>query len=163
MSPTAPTEPTLPDNAGVLVRPPVAWALAVVSGLALGWLVPSPFLPNRSLAAWTGSGVFVLALGLLAWASATIRGSGSNIPTNRSTTTIVETGPYRFSRNPIYVAMFLGLIGLAVAFDDLWLLASLALFALVIRYGVVAREEAYLERKFGDVYARYRARARRWL
>jgi protein-S-isoprenylcysteine O-methyltransferase Ste14 len=146
-----------------LVRPPAAWALAAVSGLALGWLAPAPFLPNRALAAWTGAGIFVLALGLLVWASTTIRASGSNIPTNRPTTTIVETGPYRFSRNPIYVAMFLGLIGLAVGFDELWLLASLALFALVIRYGVVAREEAYLERKFGDAYRRYRARARRWL
>jgi len=59
--------------------------------------------------------------------------------------------------------MFLGLIGLAIAFDNLWLLLTLALFALVIRYGVVAREEDYLERKFGDVYRRYRSHVRRWL
>src|SRR3712207_7093246 len=58
-----------------------------------------------------------------------------------------ETGPYRFTRNPIYLGMFLGLIGLSIAFDNLWLLIMLAPFALVIRYGVVAREEAYLERK----------------
>src|SRR5215471_8825066 len=58
--------------------------------------------------------------------------------------------------------MFLGLIGLAVAFDNLWLLMMLVPFALVIRYGVVAREEAYLERKFGDVYRGYRSRVRRW-
>ena len=89
--------------------------------------------------------------------------AGSNVPTRLPTTTIVETGPYRFTRNPIYLGMFLGLIGLAIAFDNFWLLMMLALFALVIRYGVVAREEAYLERKFGDVYRRYRARVRRWL
>src|SRR2546423_1364187 len=59
--------------------------------------------------------------------------------------------------------MVLGIIGLAVAFNSLWLLLTLVPFALVIRYGVVAREEAYLERKFGDVYGRYRARVRRWL
>jgi protein-S-isoprenylcysteine O-methyltransferase Ste14 len=59
--------------------------------------------------------------------------------------------------------MFLGLIGLAIAFDSLWLLVALVPFALVIRYGVVAREEAYLERKFGDVYRSYRSRVRRWL
>ena len=58
--------------------------------------------------------------------------------------------------------MFLGLIGLAIAFDNLWLL-MLVPFALVIRYGVVAREETYLERKFGDVYRRYHTRVRRWL
>jgi len=89
--------------------------------------------------------------------------AGSNVPTKLATTTIVETGPYRFTRNPIYLGMFLGLVGLAIAVDSLWLLAMLAPFALLIRRGVVAREEAYLERKFGDVYRRYRVRVRRWL
>ena len=59
--------------------------------------------------------------------------------------------------------MVLGLIGLAIVFNTLWLLLVLVPFALVIRYGVIAREEAYLERKFGDVYRRYRSRVRRWL
>jgi protein-S-isoprenylcysteine O-methyltransferase Ste14 len=59
--------------------------------------------------------------------------------------------------------MFLGLIGLAIAFDTLWLLIVLVPFARVIRYGVVAREEAYLEQKFGDLYRVYRSRVRRWL
>ena len=107
--------------------------------------------------------VFVLALALFAWAIVTITNAGSNVPTNRPTTTVVESGPYYFTRNPIYLSMFLGLIGLAIAFDNLWLLLMLAPFALVIRYGVVAREEAYLERKFGDVYRRCRSHVRRWL
>jgi protein-S-isoprenylcysteine O-methyltransferase Ste14 len=85
------------------------------------------------------------------------------VPTNLPTTTIVDTGPYRFTRNPIYLGMVLGLIGLAIALNSLWLLLTLVPFAVVIRYGVIAREEAYLERKFGDVYRRYRARVRRWL
>jgi protein-S-isoprenylcysteine O-methyltransferase Ste14 len=59
--------------------------------------------------------------------------------------------------------MMLALVGLAIAFDSAWLLLVLAPFALVIRYGVVAREEAYLERRFGEVYRRYRAHVRRWL
>jgi len=80
-----------------------------------------------------------------------------------SSTTIVASGPYRFTRNPIYLGMLLGRIGLAIAFDNLWLLMMLVPFALVIRYGVVAREEAYLERKFGDVYRGCRSRVRRWL
>ena len=89
--------------------------------------------------------------------------AGSNVPTNMPTTSIVDTGPYRFTRNPIYLGMMLGLVGLAIAFDSLWLLVMLVPFFLVIRYGVVAREEAYLERKFGEIYRRYRARVRRWL
>jgi protein-S-isoprenylcysteine O-methyltransferase Ste14 len=152
-----------PDTAQVMVRPPLAWGLAVIAGLALGWRVPLPFLPADRLAGWLGATVFVLALALFAWAIVTITSGGSNVPTSRPTTTIVASGPYRFTRNPIYLGMFLGLIGLAVAFDNLWLLMMLVPFALVIRYGVVAREEAYLERKFGDVYRGYRSRVRRWL
>jgi protein-S-isoprenylcysteine O-methyltransferase Ste14 len=152
-----------PDTARVIVRPPLAWGLAVIAGLALDWLVPLPFLPAGLPAAWLGALVFVLALALFAWAIVTMTRAGSNVPTNRPTTAIVENGPYRFTRNPIYLGMFLGLVGLAIAFDDLWLLITLVPFALVIRYGVVAREEAYLERKFGDVYRGYRSRVRRWL
>src|SRR5262244_4150532 len=151
------------DTAQVIIRPPLAWGLAVIAGLALDWLVPLPLLPAGLAAGWLGAMVFVLALALLAWAIVTITGAGSTVPTNLPTTTIVESGPYRFTRNPIYLGMLLGLIGLAIAFDSLWILATLVLFYLVIRYGVVAREEAYLERKFGDVYLGYKSRVRRWL
>jgi protein-S-isoprenylcysteine O-methyltransferase Ste14 len=151
------------DTAQVIIRPPLAWALAVVAGLALNWLVPWPFLPADLPAGWLGAMVFVLALALFAWAIVTMTRAGSNVPTNRPTTTIVESGPYRLTRNPIYLGMLLGLVGLAIALDNLWLLLMLLPFALVIRYGVVAREELYLERKFGDAYRGYRSRVRRWL
>jgi protein-S-isoprenylcysteine O-methyltransferase Ste14 len=151
------------DTAQVIIRPPLAWGLAVIAGLALNWFVPLLFLPADRPAGWLGAIVFVFALALFAWAIVTITRADSNVPTNLPTTTLVESGPYRFTRNPIYLGMFLGLIGLAVAFDSLWLLTMLVPFALVIRYGVVAREEAYLERKFGDPYRGYRSRVRRWL
>jgi protein-S-isoprenylcysteine O-methyltransferase Ste14 len=154
-------------TAQVIIRPPLAWALAIIAGLALDWLVPLPFLPADLAAGWpigwSGALVFALALALAIWAIVTMTRAGSNVPTNRPTTTIVEGGPYRFTRNPIDLGMFGGLIGLAIAFDNLWLLLMLVPFALVIRYGVVAREEAYLERTFGDLYRGYRLRVRRWL
>jgi protein-S-isoprenylcysteine O-methyltransferase Ste14 len=125
--------------------------------------MPLPFLPVGMPAGWIGGVVFVIALVLFAWAISTMTRAGSNVPTNLPTTTIVENGPYRFTRNPIYLAMMLGLVGLAVGFDSLWLLAMLVPFAAVIRFGVVAREEAYLDRKFGDVYRHYRSRVRRWV
>jgi protein-S-isoprenylcysteine O-methyltransferase Ste14 len=151
------------DTSHVIIRPPIAWALAVLAGLALQWLMPLPFMPAAVPAGWIGGAVFAIAFALAVWAIATITRAGSNVPTNMPTTAIVEAGPYRFTRNPIYTGMFFGLVGLAMAFDSLWLLMALVPFALVIRYGVVAREEAYLERKFGDVYRRYRSRVRRWL
>ncbi|HET6925471.1 MAG TPA: isoprenylcysteine carboxylmethyltransferase family protein [Hyphomicrobiaceae bacterium] len=151
------------DTAAVIMRPPLALLLAIMAGLALNWLVPLPFLPPDLPALWLGAAVFAVGLALAIWAITTMTRAGSNVPTNLPTTTIVEGGPYRFTRNPIYLSMFLGLIGLTVALDNFWLLAMLVLFAIVIRYGVVAREEAYLERKFGDVYRSYRSRVRRWL
>jgi protein-S-isoprenylcysteine O-methyltransferase Ste14 len=162
------------DTAQVIIRPPLAWGLAVIAGLALNWLVPLPFLPADLPASWLGAMLFVLATALFSSAIVTVTRAGSNIPTNLPTIIIVEKGtgqgsvispllPYRFTRNPIYLGMFLGLIGLAIALDNLWLLMVLVPFALLIRYGVVAREEAYLERKFGDVYRGYRSRVRRWL
>jgi protein-S-isoprenylcysteine O-methyltransferase Ste14 len=151
------------DTAQVIVHPPVACALAVLAGLALNWLVPLPFLPAGLPAGWLGAIVSVLALALGVWAFATMTRAGSNVPTNPPTTVIVEHGPYRFTRNPIYLGMFLGQFGLAMAFNGLWLLMTLLPFALVIHYGVVAREEAYLTCKFGEVYGDYRSRVRCWL
>jgi protein-S-isoprenylcysteine O-methyltransferase Ste14 len=151
------------DTAQVIIRPPLAWGAAVLAGIALNWLVPLPFLPAGLPAGWLGTLVFGLALALFAWAIVTMTQAGTNVPTNRPATTIVESGPYRFTRNPIYLGMVLGLFGLAVAFNNSWLLIMLVPFALVIRFGVVAREEAYLERKFGHVYLDYRSRVRRWL
>jgi protein-S-isoprenylcysteine O-methyltransferase Ste14 len=151
------------DTAQVIIRPPLVWTLALVAGFALNWLKPVPFVPAAVSAGWLGGAVFVLALALFAWAIITITRAGSNVPTNLPVTSIVDTGPYRFTRNPIYLGMMLGLIGLAIAFDNLWLLVTLVPFFIIIRYGVVAREESYLERKFGEVYRGYRARVRRWL
>ena len=151
------------DTANVIIRPPIAWALAVLAALALQWLMPLPFMPAAAAAGWVGGAVFAIALALAAWAIATLTRAGSNVPTSMPTTTIVDAGPYRFTRNPIYLGMFLGQIGLAIAFDSLWLLMMLAPFAFVIHYGVVAREEAYLGRKFGDAYGGYCSHVRRWL
>ena len=151
------------DTSNAAVRPPFAWLLALAAGIAINWLYPLPFVPASVSGAWVGAAIFALAFALGVWAIVTIRNAGTQVETYKPTTAIVANGPYRFTRNPIYLGMMLGLVGLAIAFDSLWLLATLVLFCLVIRYGVIAREEAYLERKFGEVYRRYRARVRRWL
>ena len=98
------------DTAQVIIRSPLAWGLVVIAGLALNWLVPLPFLPADLPAGGLGAMVFVIALVLFAWAIVTITRAGSNVPSKLPTTTIVENGPYRFTRNPIYLGMFLGLI-----------------------------------------------------
>jgi protein-S-isoprenylcysteine O-methyltransferase Ste14 len=151
------------DRPNVVIPPPIPWALAILASLVVGWLYPLQFVPASIPRAWVGGGLFVLAVALAVWAVVTIRKAGTQFDVHKPTTTIVENGPYRFTRNPIYLGMFLSQAGIAIGFDDLWVLATLVPFYFVIRHGVVAREEAYLERKFGPVYLGYKSRVRRWL
>jgi protein-S-isoprenylcysteine O-methyltransferase Ste14 len=151
------------DNSNAMIHPPIAWALAFVAGLGVDWLYPLQFVPASVSGYWVGGAIFAIGFALAIWAIITIRKAGTRLEINKPTTTIVANGPYRFTRNPIYIGMFLGQIGLAIGFDSLWILATLVPFYLVIRYGVIAREEAYLERKFGNVYLDYKSRVRRWL
>lgn len=150
------------DRADVAFHPPVMLGLMLVLGFGLRALWPLPFVAPG--AAWIiGPVVVVIAIGVFIWAAATMHRGGATIPTGRPTDVIVSTGPYRFSRNPIYAAMVALLVGLAVAVNTLWFLALAVLAATLLQWGVISREEAYLERKFGSAYRSYRARVRRWL
>jgi protein-S-isoprenylcysteine O-methyltransferase Ste14 len=151
------------DNSNAVVRPPLAWALAVVVGLGLDWLYPLPFVPASLPARWIGIIIFAAAFALAISSIVTIRRAGTAVETVKPTTAIVSNGPFGFTRNPIYLGMFLGQIGLAIAFNTLWVLVTLVPFYFLIRYGVVAREEAYLEGKFGRAYLDYKERVRRWV
>src|SRR5499427_3533583 len=88
------------DTAQVLIRPPLALGLALITGLALNWFVPLPLLPADLPAGWLGAIIFCLALALFAWAIFTITRAGSNVPTNLPTTTIVESGPVPLHAQP---------------------------------------------------------------
>ncbi|HEY6257032.1 MAG TPA: isoprenylcysteine carboxylmethyltransferase family protein [Xanthobacteraceae bacterium] len=151
------------DSSNAVVRPPIALVLAIFVSLGIDWLLPLRFVPANIPARLLGVFVFALGLALAGWAIITFRAAGTHVETYKPTSTIVVNGPYRFTRNPIYTGMFVGLIGLAMAFNNLWMLAAVVPFYCVIRYGVIAREEAYLEGKFGDEYRAYKTRVRRWL
>lgn len=152
-----------PDHADVVIRPPVLWILLIAAGAALDALVPLPFLPESMPNVWIGLVVWLAGFALAAVAITQFRRAGTEVQTHSPTAVIVDSGVFAYSRNPIYLGAHIGIVGAAIAFDSLWVLAALVPFYLVIRYGVIAREEAYLERKFGDVYGDYRARVRRWL
>ncbi len=152
------------DHANVVVRPPVLWVLLVAAGIGLDFLVPLPsFMPAGFPVVWVGSGVWLAGFALAALAIKQFRGAGTEVQTHTPTAVIVDTGVFAFSRNPIYLGAHIGTVGVAIALDSLWVLSTLVPFYLVIRYGVVAHEEAYLERKFGDAYRAYTARVRRWI
>jgi protein-S-isoprenylcysteine O-methyltransferase Ste14 len=151
------------DRSNVVIRPPLALALAILGALVIERLIPLPFLPASVLTTWVGIAVLSLGLALAAWAIATLRQAGTRVETTKPTTAIVSSGPYHLTRNPIYAGMLAILIGLAIALNTAWLLVALVPFYLAIRFGVIAREEAYLERKFGETYVTYKSRVRRWL
>ena len=89
--------------------------------------------------------------------------AGTELPPFRPTTAIVTDGPFRFTRNPMYIGMTLLYVGLAVGFDLIWALILLPAVLLVIRFYAIAREERYLEAKFGEEYLSYKRRVRRWV
>jgi protein-S-isoprenylcysteine O-methyltransferase Ste14 len=152
-------------TAGVMVRPPLLFLAALLLGLASDHLLPLPFVaPETDLVHRMIAGSLVL-IGL-ALAAAGIRDfsrAGTPVPTNEPTRALVTTGIHGWSRNPIYVGMFLVYGGLAVAAASPWTLIFTLPLAITIRYGIVAREEAYLERRFRDAYRDYTSRVRRWL
>jgi protein-S-isoprenylcysteine O-methyltransferase Ste14 len=150
------------DAPKVVAPPPLIVLGAIALGLAIDWLVPAPLLP-RPWQYGLGAASFALGGGLAGWAIACFLRAGTNVPTYRPTTALVAAGPYRFSRNPIYIGLAFAYLGITLAIDSAWLLALAVPLLLVLRYGVVAREEAYLEAKFGDVYRDYKAGVRRWL
>jgi protein-S-isoprenylcysteine O-methyltransferase Ste14 len=92
-----------------------------------------------------------------------LRAAGTPVPGNQPTTNIVRTGPFRFSRNPIYLAFFMLQLGIALWMTSIWMVATLIPAAALVSRVVVRREERFLESRFGEQYASYRDSVRRWL
>jgi protein-S-isoprenylcysteine O-methyltransferase Ste14 len=150
------------DTAGVIAPSP----LIALGGLALGflanWLYPVPWVPH-ALRAPLGALLVAAALILFVLSIREFRAAETPIPTRKPTRAIVATGPYRFSRNPIYLSFSILILAIAVWTGSAWYLVGLVLTVLVITMGVIIREERYLGRKFGDTYLDYKRRVRRWI
>ena len=110
-----------------------------------------------------GAAALLVAVALFVSAVRTMRAAGTPVPGDRPTTAIVRTGPYRYSRNPIYLAFSLLQLGVAFWFDSLWLLVTLVPAMALMSFVVIPREERYLEARFPSEYLPYRAAVRRWL
>jgi protein-S-isoprenylcysteine O-methyltransferase Ste14 len=153
----------VPDVANLgLVRPPLVYLAAIALGLLIHVLWPMRLVP-RPLATPVGSVLTLVALALFVSAVRTFRAAGTPIPGNRPATTIVRTGPYRFSRNPIYLAFSLLQLGLSFWVNSLGLLITLIPAVALMTRVVIPREERYLEARFPSEYLSYKASVRRWL
>ena len=153
------------DIAGVIAPPPLVFGGFLVAGLVLNavWALPVAGGLARSVRDAIGAALALLGIAIGLAGFFAFRRAGTDVRPERPTTALVMTGPYRVSRNPLYISQTLVYLGVAVAADSGWALALLVPTLAVVRFGVIAREEAYLERKFGDPYRIYKSRVRRWL
>ena len=157
------TEPSVQaSSAGVVMRPPFLYGGGFIAVLVLRWLWPMPIVGHGG-PLWTALALSVVGVAIVILAARTLRAAGTNVDPLLPTTAIVTTGPYRFSRNPIYVGLTLVYLGLASAFNTWWAAIVLVPILTVMHLGVVRREERYLMQKFGEPYREYCSRVRRYL
>jgi protein-S-isoprenylcysteine O-methyltransferase Ste14 len=158
------TEPK--DAAAVRVFPPAVPLLTILLGVGLDRRWPVHLGSEPSATARYGVGGLVVAASVLAlglWSVRLVRGSGQSENPWKPTLRIVDRGPFRITRNPMYLQMVLVCIGFAIILWNAWVLALTPLCAWVLQRFAILPEEAYLDRKFGDAYVAYRRRVRRWL
>src|SRR2546430_3781037 len=147
------------DNPGVIVWPPLLYGGALIVVLILRAVWPMPIVAATTV--WLGLAFVVIGLAIMATGRRTMTAAGTNVNPSRPATTIVSSGPFRFTRNPLYVRVTLIFGGLTLALDTWWGFIVLVPVLITMHFGVVLREERYLKRKFGEPYRQYRARGRR--
>ena len=151
-----------PDNPGVIAPPPLIYAAALAAGLLSNRRYRIPFLP-RPLSRTLGWPLMIGGLAIGALGSRAMRRAETNLDPYKPTTAIVTEGPFRFTRNPLYLSMILIYVGIAALANALPPVLLLPMVQHLMRRSVIEREERYLERKFGDEYLQYKARVRRWI
>jgi len=153
------------DNAGVIAPPPLIALAAVVLGLALDWLLPA-YVLTVLLTFWARIVIAVVLFGagaaLALPAMRGFRSAGTHVEPWKPATALVTNGIFGRLRNPMYVGLTLFLVALSLALASDWMLVMTVAFIAVIHFGVVRREERYLEAKFGDAYRQYKARVPRY-
>jgi protein-S-isoprenylcysteine O-methyltransferase Ste14 len=150
------------DVPNVLILPPLLYSLALAVGFLVQWLAPRPIVSSNARY-WIGGVLLASGVFLAIWGSRVMERAGTNVNPTLPSTALVATGPFLFSRNPLYVALTLIYVGLALLANALWVLVLIVPVLLIMHYGVVRREERYLEATFADSYREYRSRVRRYV
>jgi protein-S-isoprenylcysteine O-methyltransferase Ste14 len=153
------------DHAGVFVPPPLLFALPLLGAIIVHSRRPWPIAEGGSTTLVIGGFAAIGgAIALVLASIATFRKAETTIlPAGRPTTAIVERGPYRVTRNPMYLAMALAYLGASIALNNFWAIVFLPAILIVVDVFVIRREERYLASKFGQTYRDYCSRVRRWL
>ena len=145
------------DTAGVIVPPPLIPVLVLIVGVALSFLIPLPLLGHIPLTVKVLFGTinFVVGAAMITDANHVYRSIGTPAAPSQPTLALATTGVFKWTRNPMYVGGCLALAGIAIGFALDWVLVCLILSLPLVHYGIVLREEHYLERRFGEEYRRY--------
>jgi protein-S-isoprenylcysteine O-methyltransferase Ste14 len=158
------------DSAQVRLPPPLLYVGTLLIGFGIDWLLArSGSAPASGLGLspdfrlWAGVALGVTGLAVLVSAAGLFRSVGTGLPPWTPTTEIVSGGIYRWTRNPMYVGMTLIFLALAIGLDSIGALLLLPVVMIVMQTQVIAREERYLESKFGEGYLQYKRRVRRWI
>lgn len=154
------------DKAGVKFFPPGILLLTILAGLAVNelWPVELGFLPETPTRYWIGGVIVILSISCLGfWSLKTMRHSGQSENPYKPTTSILDSGPFAVTRNPMYLQMVLVCFGVGIALGNLWLLILTPVCAALLQLLVIKPEEEYLEQKFGQLYREYKNRVRRWM
>jgi protein-S-isoprenylcysteine O-methyltransferase Ste14 len=152
---------------GVRFPPPFLF----VGGIVVGWLLESrvhrlPVIPESvSPIVYRAGGYLLLLVGVMiaAWGMITFARAHTAIIPNKPASSIVDTGPYRFTRNPMYTGMTLAYLGVAIHLNSGWMILLLPVVLFLLHRFVISREERYLSAAFGETYDAYRARVKRWV
>jgi protein-S-isoprenylcysteine O-methyltransferase Ste14 len=150
------------DSANVLGSPPLVLLALLAAGGLIHLILPVGILPG-SFPNAVGLPFIVAAITLFMLSVRAFSRQGTPVRGSEPATAIVASGPYRFSRNPIYLSMLLLEVGIALMVNSVWMLAAVALMFAYLSLGVIAREETYLAHKFGEEYLRYKQSVRRWI
>ena len=151
-----------PDNAGVIAPPPLIFLTALTASSLLTRIVDRPFLPERFCRV-CGLGCIAAGAACAGSAAVAMRRHKTSIDPYEPTAAVVQSGIFARTRNPIYLGMIAAYVGVSLLQRSLLPLVGLTFALPMIERGVIAREERYLERRFGDAYRTYREAVPRWL
>jgi protein-S-isoprenylcysteine O-methyltransferase Ste14 len=150
------------DNPGVIAFPPLIWLVNAVMSIVVHMFVQVPIM-SYSVCLVCGVVLITLAPTLALSALITMKSAGTNVDPAKPALTIVRGGPFRFTRNPMYLALCLVQVALGFFLNDWITLLFVIPLALIFHYGVIVREEKYLTSKFGEPYLQYKREVRRWI
>ncbi len=150
------------DKAGIIMPSPILYGGAFVLGLAGQWIFPVRW-PGTYAALWVGALLLALGVAVSAWGLAALRRHHTPVDPSRPVTALVTSGPYKLSRNPLYLSQTLMYAGVAIVWQLTWALVLLVLVVWTVQQRVIKPEEAYLRQKFPEEYAGYCRRVRRWI